>query len=473
MKDFAVFWGCTIPARFPFIEKSTRVVFDDLGATVHELDGHTCCPEGTLVKANDPEAFFTAAARNLAIVERAGLDVVTPCNGCYSTFKEAQSHLRTNWRERDEVNDRLEREGLHYDGDLQVLHFAEWLSDQMGAGLVASKATRPFWGMRLAVHYGCHLLRPQPAVRWDDPLQPKKVEELVAALGALVVDYPTKMQCCGGALDRVGERESSLAFARRKLYDLQEQEVDALIVVCPSCFQQFDLNQAALQRANEPVNVPVLYLSELIALAYGHAPEEIGLDMHRVSVEPFLEKWGVRAEDKLRLSEHFDVGLLGKCYACQACKDDCPVCKIDTAFQPTEIIGELVRGNIDAVIADGNLWKCLECYTCQELCHSDIGMAETFRTLKELAIAQGAGPTSVTDSYAIFLETGTLGKPKEGARKKLGLEPLPLGGGDAVARLLADRDTHPVAAKVAGAATTASPSIARSAPADAAAEGVE
>ena len=101
MKEFAVFWGCTIPARFPFIEKATRVMFDDLGARVQELEGHTCCPEGTLVKANDPDAFYTAAARNLALVERAGLDVVTPCNGCYSTFKEAQSHLKTNWRERE------------------------------------------------------------------------------------------------------------------------------------------------------------------------------------------------------------------------------------------------------------------------------------------------------------------------------------------------------------------------------------
>ncbi|MHB9003293.1 MAG: heterodisulfide reductase-related iron-sulfur binding cluster [Coriobacteriia bacterium] len=437
MKDFAVFWGCTIPARFPFIEKSTRVVFEDLGATVHELDGHTCCPEGTLVKANDPETFFTAAARNLAIVEKAGLDVVTPCNGCYSTFKEAQSHLKTNWRERDGINERLEREELHYEGSLQVVHFAEWLSDHMGTGLIASKAVNQFWGMRIAVHYGCHLLRPQPAVKWDDPLHPHKVEDIVSALGARVVDYQTKMQCCGGYLDRVGEREGSLAFARRKLTDLMSNDVDALVVVCPSCFQQFDLNQAALIRNKEDVNVPVLYLSELIALAYGHTPEEIGLDMHRVSVEPFLEKWGARTSDKQRLAADFDVSLLGKCYSCQACKDDCPVCKIDPAYQPTEIIGNLLRGDIDAVLADPQIWKCLECYTCLELCHSEIGMAETFRTLKELAIAAGKGPDGVVAGYKTFMETGQLGKPKESARKKLGLGPLAEPGGDAVARLLA------------------------------------
>jgi len=436
MKEFAVFWGCTIPARFPFIEKATRVMFDDLGAQIHELPGHTCCPEGTLVKASDENAFYTAAARNLAIVEKAGLDVVTPCNGCYSTFKEASSHLRSDWRARAAINERLAREDLRYDGDLRILHFAEWLADEMGAGLLASKVTSPLWGMRLAVHYGCHLLRPQPAVRWDDPLNPTKVESLVAALGARVVDYSTKMQCCGGALDRVGEREGSLAFARRKLEDLMREEVDALVVVCPSCFQQFDLNQAALQRANEPLNVPVLYLSEVIALAMGHAPEELGLDMHRVSVEPFLEKWGARAKDKERLGEHFDVALLGTCYSCQACKDDCPVCKVDPNYQPTEIIGELIRGNLDEVLAETQLWKCLECYTCQEMCHSRIGMADTFRKLKELAMAEGSGPDAVAAAYDEFLKSGVLGKPRESARKKLGLEPLPPTGGDAVSRLL-------------------------------------
>lgn len=438
MQEYAVFWGCTIPARFPFIEKATRLAFDDLGVTVHELAGHTCCPEGVLVKPSSEDAFYTAAARNLAIVERAGMDVLTPCNGCYSTFKEAHSHLATDWRMRDRINERLAPEGLKYTGDLGITHFAEWLSEDLGAALIGSKVKKPLWGMTLAVHYGCHLLRPQPAVRWDDALNPTKVEGLCAALGARVVDYPTKMQCCGGALDRVGEREDALAFARRKLVDVQNQGADALVVVCPSCFQQFDLNQAALQRAREDVNVPVFYLSELIALTYGHAPEEMGLDMHRVSVEPFLAKWEKRQADKARLAADFDVALLQKCDSCRACKDDCPVCKVDQTFQPNEIIEQLMAGGIDEVLADSQLWKCLECYTCQEMCHSDIGMAGTFRTLKDLAMASGHGPDSVAAAYKQFLDTGTLGKPKESARKKLGLAPLPETGGDVLGRMFAE-----------------------------------
>ena len=436
MQEFAVFWGCTIPARFPFIEKATRVVFDDLGARVHELAGHTCCPEGTLVKANAPRAFFAAAARNLALVERAGLDVVTPCSGCYSTFREAQNHLATHRRELDDINALLSAEDLRYDGGLRVWHLAEWLADDLGAGLVSSRTVRSLGGLRVAVHYGCHLLRPQPAVRWDDPLAPTKVEGVVAALGATVVDYPTKMQCCGGALDRVGQRASALEFARRKLLDLQSHDVDALVVVCPSCFQQFDLNQAALQRAGEELHVPVLYLAELIALACGHAPDELGLGMHRVDVQPFLDAWSARLGYRQRLAASFDVSLLDKCDGCRACADDCPVGRVDPSFAPNEIIARLVRGDLEGVVDDPQVWKCLECYTCQELCPSDIGMAETFRKLKELALDAGTGPDSVTQAYRTFLEQGTLGAPKQSARRKLGLEPLPASGGDAVARLL-------------------------------------
>jgi len=97
-----------------------------------------------------------------------------------------------------------------------------------------------------------------------------------------------------------------------------------------------------------------------------------------------------------------------------------------------------MNGEIDDVVAEGQAWKCLECFTCQEMCHSDIGMAGTFRKLKELAVESGQGPESVAAAYNTFLTTGRLGSPKEGARKKLGLSPLPASGGDSLTRVLAD-----------------------------------
>ena len=446
MRDYAMFWGCTIPARFPSIEKATRLVLDDLGVRIHELDGHTCCPEATLVKAVDPDAYHVVAARNLAIVGRSGLDMVTPCNGCYSTFKETQRHMSAAPAERADVDGKLATEDLAWPESLQVLHLAEWLADVEGAPAVARRAVRSLAGMRVAVHYGCHLLRPQPAVSWDDPLQPSKVETLVRALGARVVDYPSKMQCCGGALDRVGQRETSLSMARAKLLELGEREVDAMVVVCPSCFQQFDLNQAALQRAGEDVGVPVLYLSELLALCFGHDAADIGLGMHRVSVDPFLAAWEERDSGRERASRLFDLRLLEECDACGACKDDCPVAQADPEFRPNEMIGRILDGDFEGVLADGQAWKCLECFTCLELCPSRIGLAETLRVLKEHAAARDGQPDPVRSAYDMFASDGVLGKPRESARGKLGLPPLPEGGGEALARMLAAGQTPPGAA---------------------------
>ncbi len=283
MRDYAMFWGCTIPARFPFIEKATRLVLDDLGVRIHELDGHTCCPEGTLVKAVDPEAYHVVAARNLAIVGRSGLDLVTPCNGCYSTFKETQRHMSAAPAERADV-----------DGQAR----------DRGPGL-ARRACR-----------SCTSPSGWPTWR----ARPPSPGAPCAAWPACASPCTTAATCCGrsrrslgrpAAADQGRDAGPRARRARRRLPDqdavlrrrarprrpardlarpwrapscssCSEREVDALVVVCPSCFQQFDLNQAALQRADEDVDVPVLYLSELLALCLrprrgrrdraGHAP---------------------------------------------------------------------------------------------------------------------------------------------------------------------------------------------------------
>jgi len=431
-----MFWGCTIPARFPFIEKATRLVLGDLGVKPRELPGHTCCPEGGLVKDRDHEVFTAVAGRNLAIVETAGLDVLTPCSGCYATFRETAATLRRDRTARDRLDELLADEELEYRGRLQIVHLAQWLADTLGPDLIARRANVRLRGLRLGVHYGCHLLRPQPAVRWDDPLRPRKVEDLVSALGATVVDYPTKLECCGGALDRIGERDACLSLAERKLRDVQDHDVDALVVVCPSCFQQFDLNQAALKRAGADVHVPALYLSELLALAFGHSPEEIGIGMHRVDASPFLEKWETLRTGREHVAGEFDLPLIDVCADCAACRDDCPVAAVDESFRPTEVVERLAAGDLDGAVADPQIWKCVGCHTCRELCHSGIGLEHALGTLKRLAAADGHVPDAAAAAYDGFLETGVLGTPKERARTRLGLEPLPASDTEAVGRLL-------------------------------------
>ena len=436
MKEFAVFWGCTIPARFPFIEKATRLVFDDLGANVHELEGHTCCPEGVLVKANDEDAFYTdgraqprdrreGRPRRGDAVQRLLLHVQ---GGPRATSRRTGARASA-------INERLAPRGpaLRRRPRHHALRRVARRRPRAGARRLA-RCKKPLWGMRSPSTTAATCCARSPPCAGTTRSHPTKVEELVAALGARVVDYTTKMQCCGGALDRVGEREGSLAFARRKLMDVQDEGVDALVVVCPSCFQQFDLNQAALQRAKEDVNVPVFYLSELIALAYGsrargdrprHAPR-VGRAVPR-------QVGGSARPTRRGSPRYFDVSLLAKCDACQACKDDCPVCKVDPTFQPTEII-ERARATASSTTCSprAQLWKCLECYTCQEMCHSRHRHGRRRSASSRSSRWRPAhGPESGRGGLRhVPARPACSASRRSRARKKLGLEPLPATGGD-------------------------------------------
>jgi heterodisulfide reductase subunit B len=436
MKRVSVFWGCTIPARFPFIEKATRLALGDVGAELVELDGFTCCPESTLVKGADEEVYYLAAARNLAVAEEAGLELVTPCSGCYSTLKSTTAELRSDWRRRDRLNIALSAVGRTYDAAPPVRHLAEWLYDEVGPAALAKRVLTPLAGMRLAVHYGCHLLRPSPALRWDSSTDPSKLEDMVAALGAAVVEHETKLECCGGALDRVGRREDALALCARKLEDLDAHRVDGLVVACPSCFQQFDLNQAALLKKKRGSGLPVFYYSELFALTTGREAGELGLSQHRVPVEPFLTRWQEQAERRREAARYFSLSELQACAGCRACEDDCPVARVDRDFSPAAIVTRVLAGELETVLDSGLPWRCLECYTCYERCHSRLGMAEFFRRLKSLALEMAEAPGSVTAAWQLFLESGSLGEPRETARSRLGLSPLPSPGGEELRALL-------------------------------------
>jgi heterodisulfide reductase subunit C len=246
---------------------------------------------------------------------------------------------------------------------------------------------------------------------------------------------------------------------RRKLDDVREQGVDALVVSCPSCFLQFDLNQAALLRESDasrasaeaaatgeasapgspgnpgdgsrpagPAGVPVFYITELIALALGHEPAELGVDMHRVSAAPFLEKWAAKLEQRAELAKDFNLGELQICAGCRACDADCPVSHAEEDFVPSTVITSLLAGGLEAVLDGPNPWRCTDCMTCFERCHSRIGMAQVFEQLKRLARERGRVPAAVQSSYQAFLKDGALGTGRASAREKLGLPAQPENG---------------------------------------------
>ena len=185
--------------------------------------------------------------------------------------------------------------------------------------------------------------------------------------------------------------------------------------------------------------MPVFYVTELIALALGMDPDELGLDMHRVSVEPFLEKWPVNLAQRAAVAREFDLAGLQTCAACKACDDDCPVAQTDDSFVPSAIMGELLAGDLEGILERGDIWRCTDCLTCYEHCHSRFGMAEVFQRLKLLAQEEGKVPVAVLSNYRTFAETGMLGTPRQSAREKLGLSPLPVDGSAELRTLLEEK----------------------------------
>lgn len=276
MSAYALFAGCTIPVLLPHLEAVSRRALPEVGIELVDLP-FTCCPT-VAVREVDENAWLVMAARNLAVAEEAGLDIVTLCNGCAQSLREAQRELEDAAR-RDSVNAALSVVGRRYRGTVRVHHFAMLLHEMRDA--LVSRADGRLEGLRVASHPGCHLLRPSGVMGFDDPERPVKYDEIVEALGATAVDYPEKSQCCGFKLFD-SDRDASARVIADKVDAAAAVGADVLLVGCPSCFQQFDRNQLVAQRATGREHaLPVLFLTQLLGLALGLTGDEVGLGYHK------------------------------------------------------------------------------------------------------------------------------------------------------------------------------------------------
>lgn len=439
MAAYAYFWGCYVPGRLPFMEKATRTVFGELGVDAVDVEGLTCCPEKTMIRNMSHWTWLLTAARNLSVAEEAGRTFLTPCTGCFSTLKGAAVELRTDPQLHQQVNQELARIGRTYRGTADVVHVLDVLYQDIGPGGLRARLRYPMTGMRIAVHYGCHLLRPSQELLFDDPFWPTKLDQLVEALGAESVAYPSKMDCCGNLLLRAGQEETAQAFCRGKLRDIVAEEADALTLVCPSCMMQYDNMQHILQRNGEDLNLPVLYYMELLGLALGIPPEELALDRHRIDVAPFLERWQARREQVDLVRRHWDYGLLSACAECGACMEDCPVARTDPDFDPNALVRSLSAGDLESVLASPSLWKCVECYTCAELCPNKYDQMAILRVAKRLAIARGLAPAGAAEGMQAFRAKGRLTEASVAQRRRLGLPPVPPAPIEELRELLGDQ----------------------------------
>ena len=225
-------------------------------------------------------SWLSVAARNLCLAEEQGLDVITNCSGCTATLSEAR-HLLTDPEIRERINRRLARIGREYVGTSRVRHIATVLRDDVGHAALTGSVVRPLEGLRVAIHYGCHLLKPSQVMQVDDPNDPTMLEELVAALGATPVRHRYWSLCCGKACQNTDIPERMMHDLLGSVRDL---DADLLCLICPTCFGQFDHGQARIaRRFAEDLSTPSIYYVQLLAFAQGTPFEALGVDRQRFS----------------------------------------------------------------------------------------------------------------------------------------------------------------------------------------------
>lgn len=270
---YFLFLGCLIPTRLPFLERSSLYVLDKLKVDYENMAGATCCVEPIGLRSLAKDTWLMATARMLAMAERSGRDILSLCNGCYISLEESRQALEDT-STRAEVNTFLGDMGLHYGGHVKVKHFAEIIKEA-GEEKIRSLTTLPQDRLRFATHPGCHMVRPSAKLKVDDSFAPKVLDEIASWCGSEAVVGEKWPKCCGGGIAGVDEMVST-----RMLEDatstFRMSGANCILTPCPFCFVQFDMRQ------NE--GLPVLYLSELLALAFGASQEQIGLKYHKTKL---------------------------------------------------------------------------------------------------------------------------------------------------------------------------------------------
>ncbi|TFG05294.1 MAG: CoB--CoM heterodisulfide reductase subunit B [Promethearchaeota archaeon] len=290
--EYKMFEGCTIGNRIPFIEASARKVFDKLGIKTSEAP-FACCPDPVGFNSTDHTSWLAMGARNLTLAEAEEKDIVSLCNGCFQTLKAVNHELTHDEHEKEKVNGFLKAIGREFKGTINVYHFVEVLYN-LGLDKIKEVLKIDLSGMKLACHTGCHYNRPSEIMQTDDPMKPVKLRELVEVTGATAVDYEEEMLCCGSGVSNA-EEEPGLQILINKFNSALNAGAEAFVVVCPACFQQMDTNQRnAGKLADTEFKIPILYLTELLALAMGFKADDLGLKFHRARLTSLLEKYNLK-----------------------------------------------------------------------------------------------------------------------------------------------------------------------------------
>jgi succinate dehydrogenase / fumarate reductase cytochrome b subunit len=278
------YWpGCVSRGFTPELHGAMEKVAPLLDLELIELDRASCCGAGVIAE-HSQELADTLNARTFALAEKTGESLMMNiCSTCQGSMSECQERLDANTEYRIAINDNLREEGLRYDKAVVNKNLAWVVVEEIGLDELRSRVKRPLTGLKVGPFYGCYIVRPRERLGIDDG-RPRHtyLHRIIEALGGTVIDYAGVYKCCGFPIITMN-KEASLKQAGRHLGDAIDADADCLVTPCPLCHLNLDLQQPMAEKVvGRELNLPVLHLPQLLGLALGLEPKELGLQRHVV-----------------------------------------------------------------------------------------------------------------------------------------------------------------------------------------------
>ena len=276
---YAYYPGCASESTAREQRSSSLAVARALDIDFVEIPNWFCCG-ATAAHQTDRILAASLPAANLLISQKMGLDVVVNCAACYSRLKTANHEVATYPEIRKKVENTL---GRDYDGSVKVRHLMEVLLEDIDLKTIKHKVTHSLNGLKVASYYGCLLVRPPEVTRFDDPENPTSMDRLITALGGESIDWPHKVECCGGGL-ALTRTDVVVKLTDSIIGMAQAAGANCIAVACPMCQANLDLRQSDIKKeTGRDYRMPIIYLSQLLGLSLGISQAELGLNKLMVS----------------------------------------------------------------------------------------------------------------------------------------------------------------------------------------------
>jgi succinate dehydrogenase / fumarate reductase, cytochrome b subunit len=280
------YWpGCVSRGFTPELHGSMAKIAPLLDLELVELDRAACCGAGVIAEHNQ-ELADTLNARTFALAQRVdGAELMMNiCSTCQGAQTECQERLDASAEYRSHINENISAEGLHYEKGLTNKNLLWLLVEEIGLDELRSRVTRPLTDLKVGPFYGCYIVRPIDRLGIDSVERPrdKYLGMVIEALGGTVIEYAGSHKCCGFPIITMN-KDASLKQAGRHLGDAVDADADCLVTPCPLCHLNLDLQQPLAERiVGRELNMPVLHLPQLVGLALGLDPKDLGMQRHVV-----------------------------------------------------------------------------------------------------------------------------------------------------------------------------------------------